>query len=643
MLPAMFLRQVLSLCLIVPLFGAQISAKDKNDNFMKPGPIKLDHGGEKWAEKTLKKMSLEQKVGQMFMIWARVSFLNLDAPEYVHLRDTMRKYNVGGFGVTINVQNGILLKSEPYEAAMLLNQLQRDSDLPLIMAADFERGLSMRLNGGTVFPHAMAFGAAGKPEYAEAFGRITGEEARAIGIQWNWFPDTDVNSNPLNPIINTRAFSGNPQQVGQLASAYIKGAHESGMMTTAKHFPGHGDTATDSHLGLASVTGNEARLNAVELPPFQQVIQAGVDSVMVAHVSVPSLDPDPNRVASTSPLIVSDLLKKKMGFQGLVVTDALDMNGLMRIYSSAANPSAGAAVAAVKAGNDMILIPHDLDGAYNGILQAVKSGEISQAQVDASVLKILKFKASLGLHKARLVDPNRVSKLVGKPENIAVGQQVADAAVTLVRENGQVLPLQATNKGTNPTANPYTQVPTTANQVVVVIFSDDVRSEMGRAFERAMKARIPEVHVITVDAGIAAGMADQVLAAVQQAQKVILPVYAVPTAGRAVRSATGEITNTVSLEDTSANLMRRILQIAVPRSIVLAMGNPYIASDFPEVQNYLCTFSNATVSEASAVKALFGEIPIGGHLPVDIPGISQRGFGISRPQILKGGLNESGK
>ncbi len=639
----MLLSRVLAFCVLFSLVSLPMSAKTKSEAILKPGPARLDHDGEKWAEKTLKKMSLEEKVGQMFMIWARVSFLNLNAPEYVSLRDTMRKYHVGGFGVTVNVLNGILAKSEPYEAAMLTNQLQRDSEIPLIMAADFERGLSMRLNGGTVFPHAMAFGAASKPEYAEAFGRITGEEARAIGIHWNWFPDTDVNSNPANPIINTRAFSGDPHQVGQLASAYVKGAHESGMLTTAKHFPGHGDTATDSHLGLASVSGNEDRLGTVELPPFQQVIKAGVDSVMIAHVTVPALDSDPNHVASTSPAVVTSLLKQKMGFQGLVVTDALDMNGLMRIYSNLPNPSAGAAVAAVKAGNDMILIPHDLDGAYNGILRAVKSGEITHEQIDASVLKILKFKASLGLHKARLVDVDQVSYLVGKPENIAMGQQIADAAVTLVRENGQVLPLQSTRKGTNPQANAYTVVPVTTNQTVVVIFSDDVRSEMGRAFERAFKLRIPEANVMIVDENIAAGMTDQVMGVVQQAKKVILTVYAVPTAGRAVRSATGEIVNNVSLPETSANLMHRILRESGPRSFVLAMGNPYLASDFPEAQNYLCTFSNATVSELSAVKALFGEIAITGHLPVEIPGIAERGSGISRPQTLKGGPNEIGK
>lgn len=643
MLPAMFLRQVVTVILVLSLFAVQISAKNKPEKFLKPGPIHLDRNGEKWAEKTLKKMSLEQKVGQMFMIWARVSFLNLNAPEYTNLRDTMRKYHVGGFGVTVNVQNGILVKSEPYEAAMLLNQLQRDSEIPLLMAADLERGLSMRLNGGTVFPHAMAFGAVGKPEYAEAFGRITAEESRAIGIHWNWFPDTDVNSNPANPIINTRAFGADPTQVGELASAYIKGAHEGGMMTTSKHFPGHGDTATDSHLGLASVTGDLARLNSVELPPFQQAINAGVDSVMVAHLSVPALEPDPELVASTSPKIVTGLLKDKMGFKGLVVTDALDMNGLMRIYSSSSSPSARAAVAAVKAGNDMILIPQDLDAAYNGILRAVKSGEIPEAQIDASVLKILKYKASLGLNKSALVDPSQVAYIVGKPENIALGQQVAEGAVTLVRDNGKVLPLQATFKGTNRDVNAYTQVPVTGNQVVVVIFLDDVRSEMGRTFERAIKARVPETRVIVLDANTAAGMSEQVMAAVQQAEKVILPVYAVPTAGRAVRSPTGEITNTVSLEEPSAKLMHQILQTAGERSVVLAMGNPYVASDFPEVQSYLCAFSNATVSELSAVKALFGEVAIGGHLPVDIPGIAQRGFGMLRPQVQKGGWNVSGK
>ncbi|HST12217.1 MAG TPA: glycoside hydrolase family 3 N-terminal domain-containing protein, partial [Terriglobales bacterium] len=230
-------------------------AKEK---YQKPGPIHLDRDGEKWAEKTLGKLSTDEKVGQLFMVWARAQFLNNDSETFAQLRDTMNKYHVGGFAMTVPVDGPFLIKSEPYEAAMLLNHLQDESKIPLLFAADFERGLSMRLNGPTIFPHAMAFGAAGKLDYAENFGRITAQEARAIGIHWNFFPVADVNSNPVNPVINTRSFGEDPQQVGQMVAAYIKGAHEGGMLATAKHFLGHGDTASDSHLGVASVNGDRA-------------------------------------------------------------------------------------------------------------------------------------------------------------------------------------------------------------------------------------------------------------------------------------------------------------------------------------------------------------------------------------------------
>ena len=235
----------------------------------------------------------------------------------------------------------MLYKNEPLEAAMVTNQLQRDSEFPLIFAADFERGLGMRLNGVTGFPHAMAFGATGNVEFAREAGRITAQEARAIGVQWNWFPDADVNSNPANPIINTRSFGEDPKQVGEMVAAYIEGAHEYGMLTTAKHFPGHGDTDTDSHLFVPVVNGDAAHLENVELPPFRAAIKAGVDAVMVAHILVPALDPDPNRVATISPAIVTGLLKQQMGFNGLVVTDALDMNGLTKLFPQEAARGGG--------------------------------------------------------------------------------------------------------------------------------------------------------------------------------------------------------------------------------------------------------------------------------------------------------------
>jgi beta-N-acetylhexosaminidase len=608
--------------LALPVFAKE---KDK-EKYQRPGAIRVTRDGEKWAEKTLHRLTLEEKIGQVFMIWCRASFLNVENSEYLQWREAMQKYHVGSFAMTVHVDGPFLLRSEPFEAAELLNRLQRDSKLPLLFAADFERGVSTRLLGTAVFPHAMAFGAAGKLEDAKDFGRITAEEARAIGIHWNFFPDADVNSNPANPIINTRSFGEDPKQVGDLVTAYIKGAHEGGMMVTVKHFPGHGDTATDSHLGVASVSGDRARLDAVELPPFRQAIAAGVDSVMVAHVTVPALDPDPNHVATISPTIVSDLLQKQLGFQGLIVTDALDMAGLTHLFASNVGR---AAVEAFKAGNDLLLIPADFPASYNAMLQAVQAGEISHERLDRSVLKILRIKASLGLHEARTVDLKTVATTVGKPENIVFGQQVADAAVTLVRDNGKVLPLKHT--GTVATGLPYMTTEETHNRVVAVLFSDDVRTDSGRAFGREFRARISDARVIYVDPRVAAGMSDEVLKAVDEAQTVIAAVYVIPTAGK--------VGNSVAMADATGALLQQVLDRAAGKTAVVAMGNPYLAADFPKIENYMCTFSNATVSEIGAVKALFGEIPIRGHLPVTIPSVAERGAGIERPvQVAQGGF-----
>ncbi len=616
----------LAIILLVVTLALPAFPKEK---YSRPRPIRHTSAGDKWAEKTLHKMTLEEKVGQVFMIWCRASFLNVESPEYLQLREAMQNYHVGSFAMTVHVDGPFLLRSEPYEAAELLNRLQRDSKLPLLFAADFERGVATRLMGTTNFPHAMAFGADGKLEDAEMFGRITAQEARAIGVHWNFFPDADVNSNPANPIINTRSFGEDPKQVGDLVTAYIRGAHEGGMLTTVKHFPGHGDTATDSHLGVAKVNVDRAHLDAIELPPFRQAIAAGVDSVMVAHVTVPALDPDPNHVATISPLVVSDLLENQLGFKGLVVTDALDMAGLTHLF---ANDIGRAAVEAFKAGNDLLLIPADLGASYQAMIKAVSSGEISQGRLDHSVLKILKIKASLRLNDARTVDLNAIANAVGRPEDAAFGQQVADAAITVVRDNGKVLPLKA--KGTAKAALPYMSKEETGNQVVAVLFSDDVRSDSGRAFGREFRSRIPDARVIYVDPRIAAGMSDEVLKAVSDAQTVVAAVYVIPTAGK--------IGNSVAMTDATGTLLQQILDRAAAKTVVVAMGNPYLASDFPNTENYVCTFSNATVSEVAAVKALFGEIPIRGHLPVTIPNIAQRGAGLDRPaQVAKGGLSHA--
>ncbi len=583
------------------------------------------------------------------MIWVKVQFMNRDDPAWVQLRDTVSKYHIGSLVVTVPAEGVLLYKSEPYEAAELLNQLQRDSKLPLLFAADFERGVSMRLNGATVFPHAMAFGATGRPENAEEMGRITAEEARAIGIQWNLFPDADVNSNAANPIINARSFGEDPQRVGDYVTAYIKGAHEGGMLATAKHFPGHGDTATDSHLGFAEVKGGRARLEAVELPPFRRAIQAGVDAVMVAHVKVPALDPEPNRVATTSPVVVDQLLKKELGFKGVVVTDALDMGALTRLYG---NEVGRAAVDALKAGNDLLLIPADLDQSYRAVLGAVQSGEITRERLDDSVRKILELKASLGLNRGRLADLGRVASDVGKPENMLAGQRIAEQAITMVRDNGRVLPLEATTAaprtllqtlpgtlaGTLATRLPYQSLTETEakDRLVAVIFSDDLRGESGRMLERQILTRDPRARVIYVDSKTADAMKEEVSKAVATAEKVIAALYMVPTAGRTLSgtvprtSRSAGVSQSMAMEDAMASLLNSILGQAADHTVVIAMGNPYVIADFPAIQNYLCAFSNVTVSETAAVKALFGEIPIHGHLPVSIPGVATRGQGLER-------------
>jgi len=426
-------------------------------------------------------------------------------------------------------------------------------------------------------------------------------------------------------VINTRSFGEDPQQVGVLVTAYIKGAHEGGMLATAKHFPGHGDTATDSHLGVARVGGDMAHLKSIELPPFQKAIDAGVDSVMVAHVSVPALEPDPNRVATTSKAVVTDLLKKQMKFQGIVTTAALDMAGLTRLYASNVGQ---AAVEAFKAGNDLLLIPADLDASYKAMLQAVASGEIPAARLDEAVLKILKTKASLGLHKARLVDIAAISSEVGKPQNMAAGQQVADDAVTLVRDNGKLLPLKSV--GTARVGLPYMTTQETHNDLVVVVLSEDVRTEAGRVLARQVRSRVPDANIIYVDPRVAAGMTEEIIKAVDEAQAVIAAVYVIPTPGG--------LKNSLAVADATGVLLNKLMEHVAEKTAVVAMGNPYVMADFPGIQNYLCTFSNASISELSAVKALFGEIPIRGHLPVSIPNVAQRGAGIERhAQLAEGG------
>jgi len=601
--------------LFISLFTLLASTALTREQYHAPAMPHAQSEGETWARSTLNTLSLEEKIGQVFMIRLRVEFMHGRSPDYLELRNNIRKYHIGSLAMTVPAEGRARDRNRRYETVSLLNQLQSEGELPLLIAGDFERGvLPARLFGTTVFPHAMAFGAAGNLEYAEEFGRITAQESRALGVHWNLFPVADVNSNPANPIIGTRAFGQNPQEVGDLVAAYIRGARANGMLTTAKHFPGHGNTAIDSHVAVPSVDENLEQLRAVDLPPFQKAIDAGVDAVMTAHVRVPTLDPDPSRVATTSAAIVTGLLKNQMGFRGIVVTDALDMAGLGSQYGA---NSGHAAVDAFKAGNDVLTMPADLDASYRAMLDAVRTGEISKERLDASVLKILEAKAALGLEKNRLVDVAAIASLVGNPENLAEGQRISDASVTLVRDNGKLLPLKDGRPDKNMLVL-YRRVQTW-HGLAVVILCDSLRADDGRVLERQIRERAPDARVVYVDPRVAAARSDGVLKIVERAQQVVVAVYVVPSAARTRTVARGQ-KNSASLPDSTAALLGRILARAPAKTAVLAMGTPYLTEDFPGIENYICTFSNATVSEVSAVRALFGEIPIPGHLPVNIPG-----------------------
>lgn len=595
--------------------------------YSKAAPPELTKDGRRWVEQTLKKLSLEEKVGQMLSVRYFTDFQNFTSDGYRQFRDEMQKYHIGSVVLTDHLEGLVLLKNPPLEVAMMANQLQRDSALPLLMAADFERGIFTRVSPAPAFPEAMAFGATGHPEYAEKFGAITAEESRALGIHWNFFPVADVNSNPNNPIINTRSFGEDPNAVSELVAAYIKGARAHGMLTTAKHFPGHGDTDLDSHLAVARVGGDAARLHDVELKPFERAISAGVDSVMVAHVSVPALDADPNKVATVSPAVVTGVLRGQLGFKNLVVTDAMEMRGLTSLYPpEQGNPSGRAAVDAVKAGNDVILLPSDLEGAFQGIVEAVKHGQIPESRIDDSVRRILEMKASLGLHKARLVDLEQVPYLVNKPADMEFAQQVADDAVTLVRDNGKVLPLAPLRP--QKTETEYFQaLVKPAVRVVTIIINDSVRGSSGRGFESALKARRADATVFTVDNNLAPALSSQIFQAVKDAEKVVVAAYASPVAGKQVM-VNGKLVNTVGLEQSSGQLLMQVLDLAADKTVVVALGSPYLAQNYGAVQNYMCTYSNAASAELSAVKALFGELTPHGKLPVTIPGIAERGFSL---------------
>jgi beta-N-acetylhexosaminidase len=544
-------------------------------------------------------MPLRDRIAQLIVIPFNGHPMNTRTREYRKFIHLVAQEHVGGL-ILVNVFNGrITAKADPLEVASFVNRMQKIARTPLLVSGDFERGASMRVDATTLFPHAMAFTASGDPAEARAEGEITAREARAIGVQWLFFPDTDVNNNPDNPIINIRSYGENPDDVSRFATAFIEGAHSvptARVLTTAKHFPGHGDTATDTHINLATLTGDRERLERIEWAPFRAAITAGVDSIMTAHIAVPALD-SPDLPATLSRKILTGIIRDEFNFKGLVVTDALEMGGVAHGFTHAE-----AAVRAIQSGVDVLLMPPDPEAAINGVEAAVRAGSIPPKRIDESALRVLTAKAHVGLAAKRLVDIDQIHEKVNAPESAAVAQQIADKSVTLVRNEGNLLPLA-------PDASTAYFILTEAHATVE-----------GQAFLTEARKRAPLANVTLLNASMMDADLEAAVARAAAASRYVVAAF----------SAVAAYRGNTALGGGFPAMIMNLIGTKKP-VMLIALGNPYLLRAFSGVAGYVTTYSTVPTSEIAAVKALFGEIPITGKLPVTIPDLAKYGDGISLP------------
>jgi beta-N-acetylhexosaminidase len=579
-------------------------------------PRKLDAEGERWVAATLKRMTLDDKVGQLLVSSFGSDYLSTDSREYDAIVKSIHDYKIGGFhvfggsqptpDVLLDANYGTVTLGQPLAAASLLNRLQAIAPYPLLNSADFETGAGFRLEGATAFPRNMAFGAAGDDKLAYEAGRITAVESRAIGVQVNFAPVVDVNNNPRNPVINTRSYGEDPQQVARLGSAYVRGLQAGGMVATLKHFPGHGDTDVDSHLGLPIIKDARASLDATEFPPFKAGIAAGAGAVMTAHIEMPALDPAPNTPTTLSQPIVSGLLRREMGFEGIIYTDSMGMAGVTQLYKPGE-----AAVRALKAGNDVVLHSPDDAAAFNAIRAAVQSGEIPKAQLDKSVERVLRAKAFTGLNRARTVNLDALANIVGGRAHQAVADEVSQRSITLVKDERNQVPLK---------------LPRDAQILYLSIldFPGGWRiAAPSRAFIPELKRRWPDVTSVELSERSTANEVELVRAVASRYDAIVASIF--------VRASSGS--GRMDLPPNMQGLLRAIArQTGQSRKpfVAILFGNPYTATFLSDVPAMLLTYDFYDRAERSAVKALAGESPITGKLPISLPGLAERGVGLER-------------
>ncbi|MFL5556948.1 MAG: glycoside hydrolase family 3 protein [Gemmatimonadaceae bacterium] len=568
----------------------------------------------RWVESTLASLSLREKVAQLIMPWVGGDYAAVGSPEFEQVRRWVQDDRVGGLVLSIGL---------PLSYAAKLNELQARARVPLLIASDMENGPGMRLGniyalpsllpqgGGTTFPPVMALGAAGSEDLAYKLGQVLGTEARAIGVHMVFGPVLDVNSNPLNPIINTRSFGENPALVSRLATAYIRGARSTGLMSTGKHFPGHGDTDVDSHLDLPTIRADRAHLDSVDFPPFRNAVAEGIDAIMTAHIAVVGVEGDTAGPATLSHRFMTDVLRDEMHFGGVLFTDAMTMGGVAKRYG-ATEPL----IKALEAGADVLLMPRDVTNAITTVTEAVHSGRLTEARIDASVRRILTAKARAGLRTGRLVDLNAVDRIVDIPEHTKIAEEVAARSITLAQDKMNLVPVRSASAGA-------TSVVDSSSRILSITYADASDLVAGRTFNSVVENRIPGTRTVRVDNRTTDAEYAALTAQADSASLLLVSAYVSPR----------EFAGSVGTQGAFSQFVEKLALSGKP-IIVLSFGSPYLLSAFPSVSSYLLAWGGAPISQRAAALALVGEREINGKLPISLPPTLQFGAGINRSQTL---------
>jgi beta-N-acetylhexosaminidase len=540
------------------------------------------------VERILDSLPLRARVAQVVMPWIPGSYAAFDDSAFAVMQGWVDSLGVGGIIVSVG---------SPLDVAIKLNRLQRRSALPLLIAADLESGASFRLNGATPFPPNMGVAAAGSEQDAYEIGRISALEGRAVGIHLAFAPVADVNNNPANPIINTRSYGEDPYLVGRLVSANIRGLQEHGMLATAKHFPGHGDTETDSHLSIPVITESWGRLDSLELVPFRAAVEAGAAMVMSAHLALPGIGSDRRRPATLDPAIMTGVLRDSLHFRGVVVTDALDMGGIVNTYGAGE-----AAVLAFQAGADLLLQPAEPKLAIDALTEAVESGRVTFERLDRSVRRLLLLKLRAGLFKQRTVPLDSVPLVVGSARFLDTARDIAQRSITLVVDStGIVDSIRARARG-----------------IAVVTYGEDNAGTVGNGLLKQLRAAGHKATLFRLWPASGPASLDSARALIRENPYTIFPVSVKVTAWK----------GTVGLPEPVAKLIDEISRRR--RAVVVSLGSPYVGMQIPHLRSYLLAWGTNGISEWAAGRALAGLAPITGRMPVSLPPKFHAGAGLDR-------------